>query len=130
MTEILKDAATPRPLPCPFCGETVKRVGIFGNDGIEHPENDCYLRGRVAYTEAWSRRALEDALKEKCERYEAALKNLANEAAGFLSMADPSNYGNTNMHVMALRIDEAKSSLATPIGRDGEKADQSKREED
>jgi hypothetical protein len=94
-------------LPCPFCGTEVKGVGIFGYDGIEHPENDCYLRGRVAYTEAWNRRPKDP----RVEVLQKALGNLANEAAGFLSQADPSNHGNTNMNVLRLRIDEAKAAL-------------------
>lgn len=54
-----------------------------------------------------------DALKSSNERLGEALKNLANEAAGFLSMADPTNHGNTNMHVLAVRIDEAKALLTS-----------------
>jgi hypothetical protein len=41
-----------------------------------------------------------------------ALEKLASEADGFLSMADPSAHGATNMKVLALRIKEARDALA------------------
>ena len=41
-----------------------------------------------------------------------ALRSLANESAGFLSMADRLTHGNTNMAVMQAKIDAARAVLA------------------
>lgn len=40
-----------------------------------------------------------------------ALESLANEASGFLHMADPSNHGHTNMACLGRRIEEARAAL-------------------
>jgi len=49
---------------------------------------------------------------------EVALKQLANEASGFKSMADPFTHGHTNMAVLGLRIDEARAALAQTAPRE------------
>jgi hypothetical protein len=40
-----------------------------------------------------------------------ALEKLANEASGFLAMADPLTHGFTNMAVLGMRIDTARTAL-------------------
>lgn len=47
-----------------------------------------------------------------------ALQKLANEAASFLSMADRQVHGNTNMSVLALRIEEGVTALLKVKGHD------------
>jgi hypothetical protein len=42
----------------------------------------------------------------------SALRQLSNEAAGFLSMADPFAHGNTNIAVLSERISEARAAIA------------------
>ena len=41
----------------------------------------------------------------------SALMRLANEASGFVSMADPNTHGHTNIAVLKLRIAEARAAL-------------------
>jgi hypothetical protein len=41
-----------------------------------------------------------------------ALWKLANEATGFLSMANRESHGTTNMRVLQMRIDEARAVIA------------------
>jgi hypothetical protein len=53
-----------------------------------------------------------DRLEAKVRELEQALRNLANEASGFRSMADPFTHGHTNIAVLGLRIDEARAALA------------------
>jgi hypothetical protein len=50
------------------------------------------------------------------EMYEA-LTSLANEATGFLAMADPSAHGQTNLRCLQRRIDEARAAIAKAEGR-------------
>jgi hypothetical protein len=50
------------------------------------------------------------------EMYEA-LTSLANEATGFLAMADPSAHGQTNLRCLQRRIDEACAAIAKAEGR-------------
>lgn len=46
-----------------------------------------------------------------------ALKSLANEAAGFMSMADPEAHGQTNLRCLQRRIDAAHDAIAKAEGR-------------
>ncbi len=45
-----------------------------------------------------------------------ALEKLANEASGFLAMAETETHGRTNMTVLQLRIDEARLALMGAVG--------------
>ena len=58
-----------------------------------------------------SRTAL-DASRKRTRELEERLLRLANEAHGFLSMADRETHGVANMNVLRLRIDEARAALA------------------
>ena len=129
MTEILK--------PCPFCGSNKIQVIPNESETEQASCNRCGASGSPvlcgsgqAITE-WNRRAAAvngwDALKEKCERYEAELKKLAamggeDPGDGVSALDDVASamaYG-----VKLTRFDIAKyaqEALATPIGRDGGK---------
>jgi hypothetical protein len=50
-----------------------------------------------------------------------SLRKLANEASGFLAMADRQTHGHTNMAVLRMRIDDARALLETS-GGEGQKA--------
>lgn len=61
----------------------------------------------------------QERLREMRERtldMTEALERLANEASGFLSMADRSTHGVTNMNVLRLRIDEARAAIKKARG--------------
>lgn len=61
-----------------------------------------------------------ERLVARSQRLESALRQLASEAHGFLSMADREVHGNTNINVLRLRIDEARAALgAEPTGEAG-----------
>jgi hypothetical protein len=46
-----------------------------------------------------------------------ALKSLANEATGFLAMADPTAHGQTNLKCLDRRIEAARAAIAKAEGR-------------
>jgi hypothetical protein len=46
-----------------------------------------------------------------------ALQSLANEAVGFLAMADPTAHGQTNLNCFQRRIDQARAAIAKAEGR-------------
>ena len=53
-----------------------------------------------------------DASRKRTRELEERLLRLANEAHGFLSLADRETHGVANMNVLRLRIDEARAALA------------------
>jgi hypothetical protein len=58
--------------------------------------------------------AEEDArapLRARIRELEVALLKLANEAHGFVDMADPQTHGHTNIAVLRLRVKEARAAL-------------------
>lgn len=61
-----------------------------------------------AQSNSWREKAL--------DLYESLVK-IANEAAGFVSMADPMNHGITNIRVLQTRIREASAAIAKAEGR-------------
>ena len=96
--------------PCPFCGKEPRTYSSLaaGNCAV------C-CGGPVGLTfDEWNRRPLEDALKEKCERYEAAFKKISDIRNG------PHIDGPLGKCTDMWRV--AWGALATPIGRDGGKA--------
>ena len=47
---------------------------------------------------------------------EIALRNLANEASGFLALSDIERHGYTNSKILRLRIEEARDALLKAVG--------------
>lgn len=66
--------------------------------------------------DAWDDREAElekqlTAATAKVEKLREGLRKLANEASGFMSMADPADHGVSNMNILNMRINEARALL-------------------
>lgn len=57
--------------------------------------------------------------ERRVEELEGALRALALEATGFVSMADPAAHGHTNIAVLRHKIDNAQAALARPAPTEG-----------
>lgn len=76
--------------------------------------NDCMAAKKSGYEDGITWVMTErDRLAEENERLRTALNRLANEAAGFLQMADRETHGNTNMRVLEERIQEGRDALVS-----------------
>lgn len=101
-------------------GELWLSIGFHTHEGTDDPDGRWigpvaelkYLIARE--DEQWANARLIAAAPDLY----AALSRLANEASGFLSMADEQTHGHTNIAVLRQRIDEARAVLAKAEGHE------------
>lgn len=104
---------------CPICGAECKNVannrqvyhcwcGKYFTDWQQSKIND--LQAHILYEQERNQNNVDNA-EHLIAHLEDALRNLTNEAQGFLSMAEKETHGQTNINVLQLRIKEAKEAL-------------------
>ncbi len=107
---ITKSRLNDYSIDCPMCGQVGKKE-IKSNSRITVcPDCDHeWMTGRDC--DEFKNKEIK-SLRERVEVCKGALKSLANEAKGFLSMANPADHGNTNIAVLQHWIDNARAALA------------------
>ncbi len=122
MTEPTK-TERPRHTPGPW------RIGFLDGSGVIGEESGAYVYqptedfvvvrgGSDEGIPVGVRRQADAHLIAASPALYEALKALANEATGFLAMADPTAHGQTNLRCLDRRIDEARKALALAEGRE------------
>lgn len=97
--------------PTTKAAQTLGRIGgqAKSDAKAEASRANGMLGGKPSYVELKEAFDLE---RSNCIRLIDALRNLRNEAGGFMSMADKYNHGVTNMRCMEHSINEAGKVIA------------------